>query len=270
MGGVYALPFFVLLLWYRGIPDIHPNFWKWLFVPLPFSLLANILTIEAHQASHMTTTTPYLAVSAPMLLVTAPLLGGPSPTIWGVIGVITIVAGIYILSATEGGNPKQVFRYIKTERGPRLMLIVGVLYGFMANVDYWGIKYSSLPFWIFSYRLAMIAGSALLVFGYRAVGRIKKGELRPPLLAQKGIWLSSIFGILSIMPHLFAIKLLGEVPYVIAGKRAGTVIGSTAAGITLALVRPKEHSGEIKHLGKRFVGIATILIGMTVFYLLGK
>jgi drug/metabolite transporter (DMT)-like permease len=83
------------------------------------------------------------------LLAAAPLILGEFPSGLGLIGVFLIMSGAYLLNLKE--NQKGIFSPIKAilqEKGPRLMIIVAMLWSISSSIDKVGLTNSSAAFWV--------------------------------------------------------------------------------------------------------------------------
>ncbi len=152
------------------------------------------------------------------LLLTSPLLLGESPSPLGMAGVLLIVLGSYLLNIHHRSRGYLApFRALLSEPGPRLMLLVALLWSITANVDKIGLQHSSPMFYGFA--INAFLALALLPLALRRL-RLTGQGLRADfgnLLAIGGA------GGLTIVCQMAALNL-AIVPYVIAIKRTSTIM----------------------------------------------
>lgn len=267
-----VLPFWGLWLWWQGMPEIEPEFWRILFLHAPLLTLATILTIEAHRSSNLTKTAPYLALTSAFLLITSPLMDAGTPNLWGAIGVLVITIGVYLLNTREAEmGVLTPFRNLKSDRGSRLMFAVAVIFAITANLDLLALEASSVPFYLLADHFLVGLFGILITFWYVSRGLAKNSEISPRGFA-KAIYLNGFFTVASIVPQFLALELIENVPYVIAGKRLGMILFSVAIGIVLGLMSRfrSKHSAEVEDLKYRLSGTALMVLGMLIIIFWGK
>ncbi len=268
---LFALPFYLPLLAAEGIPEVKPAFWLVLAAHVPLLVVAQILTVEAHRISPLALTAPYLALTTVWLLVTSPLMRSGTPTVWGAGGVIAVTLGLYFLNVRDGQrNLLDPFRQLQQERGSVLMFIVSIIFAITANLDYLAFQNANASFYLVVDHGIVGAVCGLLALGYWTFGRVSTKELRPYRW-----WSLPLCGLViavSVVPHMLAFWWIPNVPYVIAGKRAGVVFFSVAIGIAISLM-PRfgdRYIEERTNLNWRLPGVALVLAGMLAIIFWGK
>ncbi len=271
-GYLFAMPFYLVWLAIEGVPEVRPAFWWVIAGHVPLLALAQVLTVEAHRSSPLILTAPYLSLTQAYLLVTAPIMGGGWPTIWGALGVLVITFGIYALNTKDN----QVgflapFKQLGAERGSRLMFMVGAIFAITANFDYLGFENASAPFYLLvDHGLASVV-CVSLALGYLAHGRATWKELNPtgswrPLMVYGGTIA------ISVIPHMLAFIWIPVVPYVIAGKRAGTILFTVGIGLAIAVMARfgSRYASEREDLKWRILGVLLMVVGMLMIIFWGK
>lgn len=250
----FSLPFLLALLFIIDIPTLGEWFWLALVAHGLLSALTTILYIKAIQASDLSLTIPILSFTPGFLLITSPIMLGEVISLMGIAGVLLIVMGSYLLNFKERRNGffgpfKALFR----ERGPRLMLVVAVLWSIQGNIDKIGLLNSSTLFWpIATYVFITIILSGVLL--YRRKTGIRAGLERGKLMDLIPLGAFSAF---SIIFHMLAISLT-LVPYVVSVKRTSTLM-SVLYGYFIF----KEHGIRERLLGASIMVVGVAIIAFT-------
>lgn len=213
----FALPFLLPPLLFLPLPRPEGEFWWALLVSGVLNTVSAVLYMQALKASDLSLTVPMVAFSPLFLLLTSPLLLGEAPGWRGVAGVLLIVAGSYRLGSAPGRRGLLApLRALLAERGPRLMLLVALIWSVSANIDKIGVLHSSPLHWA-----AALNGFVALALLPAVVLRCRGG--RPLPHDRKGLLLIGAAGGLGSACQMAAISLT-LVPYVIAIKRSSTVM----------------------------------------------
>ena len=124
--GVLLLPW----AWTNGLPPLEPRFWAWVVTLAPLDLLAVWIYVRAITSAPLSHTLPYLSFSPVFSLGVAFVLLGEQVTSLGAAGVVLITAGAYLLNGAtlSRGSWWSPFRAMISERGPRLMLLVALIF----------------------------------------------------------------------------------------------------------------------------------------------
>lgn len=205
-----------VLFW--GLPEIKPMFFVGLFVSGTLNVVALIFFMKSIRFGDLSNTVPLTTISPLLLLITSPIIVGEFPSFQGILGMIAIVIGAYILNFQKGQNDLFLpFKLIFSEKGPRYMLLVVLIWSVTANFDKIGVVNSSPLFYSFSVQLYI--GLVLLFIvlpKFRKNNSLFKTN-------KKAFWNIGILSTLTIICHMLAIQLT-LVPYVISIKRTNSIL----------------------------------------------
>ncbi len=238
------------LFLFIGVPKLGEHFFQALFITSIIQGITVILYMKAIKASDLSITIPMVAFSPLFLLITSPIIVGEFPTPLGVLGIVFVVIGSYLLNIRQRKNGYLApLHFLLKEKGPRLMLIVALLWSVGANFDKVGVLNSSPLFWMASTDLlTTLFFLPILLTRSKNVSVQIKNNIKPII----------IIGLLSFafIFQLMALKLT-LVAYVISVKRT-SVIMSALAGFLLF----KE-----KGLRERLAGAVIMVIGVAIIAL---
>lgn len=145
----FALPFLIPLLFFIKIPSLGTNFFPSLLIASFTGIIASILYMKAIKHSDLSITIPIVAFTPLFLLITSPLIVHEFPNAFGLLGVILIVIGSYVLNIKEKRKGYlKPFKALFKERGPKLMLIVALLWAIGTNYDKICVQNSSPIFYV--------------------------------------------------------------------------------------------------------------------------
>lgn len=248
---VFALPVLAGAATLTGIPELGEHFWPLLLIGGSINTLAFSLYAQALQDSDLSTSVPMIAFTPLFLLITSPLIVGEFPGGWGLVGVVMIVAGSYVLHIQQRHNGLLApFRALLRERGPRLVLVVALLWSIGATVDKVGISQSSPFYWVTSVQLFIAVGlTPLVLLRVRNMGDVG-GNLRWLLLM-------SFFSAMVALAQMQAITLT-LVAYVIAIKRINIVLSVLFGALFF----------QEQGWRERLLGVAIMLLGVCCITLL--
>jgi|SRR3989338_897611 len=208
-----ALLFLLPALWLAGIPSISSGYWPALLVSGSLNAAAALLYMRALKSSDLSVTAPMLTFTPLFLLVTSPLMLHEVPDASGLLGVLCIVLGSYLLHGGKGGGLLAPFRSLLRERGPRLMLLVALIWSVSSNVDKMGLRNSSPIFWAISLDAFMVI--TLLPFAIRRLPQARGAGL--------SLLLVGVFAGLTVLHHMIALSMT-LVAYLIAIKRTSALL----------------------------------------------
>lgn len=241
----FATPFLYTALFVQPLPVLGPLFWSALAIQSLIIVIASILYFKAIEVSDLSLTIPMLTFTPLFLLVTSPLMLGEFPNPLGLWGILLIVVGSYVLNITQWHKGYLApLRMLVSEKGPRYMLMVALLYSVGANVDKIGVRHSSPLAWAAALNtvLTIALGLIMLRRSSHVSQRIKAGWKYLVLLGTANAF--------ALIANMTAIELT-LVPYLIAIKRLSVFIT-----LLLGFVIFKE-----KGFRERFVGALLMILG---------
>lgn len=248
----FGLPFLIVFSFFYGFPELGDKFWPALIISGILNAISFVLYMKAIKCSDLSITVPMIAFSPLFLLITSPIMIGEFPNSMGLIGVVLIVVGSYILNIKERnrGGYFSPFVALFKETGPRLMMLVAVIWSITANIDKIGIRNSSPIFWgaadyIF---ISLIMMPAIL---YRF--KQSKENIRANY---KILFMTGFFWSLIIIFQMIAINM-APVIYVAAIKRTSIIMSVLFGGLLF----------QEKNIKERLAGSIAMISGV-VFIIL--
>lgn len=214
--GVLMLPW----AWLQWQAPSSPWFWPWLIALLPLDLLAVWLYVRAITSAPLSHTLPYLSFSPVFSLGVGWLLLGERPGPAGAAGVALITAGAYLLNGATLSRDGWLspFRAMVSERGPRLMLLVALIFSVTAVLGKGAVRYMPGAAFagFYGVALALVTGGAMLA------------ARRSPLavLRQRPVGTLAVAAGMATMvvSHFLAIEQVAAA-YMIAVKRTSMLFG---------------------------------------------
>lgn len=245
---IFAIPVFVVALFYYGIPEIKSGFWWAVLVSAIANTLATILFMRAVKLSDLSLSVPLIAFTPMFMVLTSPVMIGESYGLIGILGIMLIVLGAYFLNMQKMSDGVFApFKALVKEKGPRLMLILAVIWSITSNIDKIGLENSSPVFWSLAVNLLMVVFMLPIVYYYSdsPMAQFSK-NFRP--LAGIGFFngVSSVF-------HMLAIQL-APVAFVISIKRVSGLFG-----VLFGYFFFKE-----KNIRNRILGAVIMILGVIV------
>jgi len=250
---LFALPFLIplLLLPTAGSIQEGNRFWIALSAGGTFNLITTILYMKAIKASDLSVTAPMLTFTPLFLLITSPIILGEFPPLSGILGIFLIVAGSYLLHIRESHKGLLApFKALFTEKGPRLMLIVAVIWSVNANVDKIGIQSSSVILWAISIYTFNIIGMVPVIWIF------SRKEISQLWRFKKTLVPMGFIDSLKALCQLAALQLT-LVAYVISIKRTSAIMC-----VIFGAVIFKE-----KGLKERLLGAVVMVLGVILITL---
>lgn len=249
----FALPFLLPLLLFIEIPVLNNDFWVALIFGGGFNLIATIIYMKAIKSSDLSITVPMVTFTPLFLLITSPLILGEFTNIYGMIGVILIVLGSYTLNLKQRRNGYlQPFKALLSEPGPKLMLIVALIWSITSNIDKIGVSNSSPIFWVIAINVTLaIFMFPIMIYKSKNYKKILQKDFK--ILLPVGL-----FSALSLIFHMTAISM-ALVAYVISIKRLSIVMSVLFGHFIFKEVGIKE----------RLFGAVIMIVGVMMIALLG-
>jgi drug/metabolite transporter (DMT)-like permease len=255
------------------------GFWLALLVSGGINAVATPLIVFALQRSDLSLVAPLTSLTPLFMLGTGAVVLGEVPGPIGVVGVITIVAGAWILALpARHEGVLAPFRAVLRDPGARAMLVVAALYSVSATYDKVGTQASSPLLWAASVNAVVAAVlGAVLAAAVRARRRAAPGSTaparRPADLAHgtdgagatvsgrrvvRVMFLAGLLAAAIAAAQMTAI-LLTLAAYVIAVKRTSTLFGVVLGHLVF---------GE-RHVRARLLGAAVMLAGFILLTAVG-
>jgi drug/metabolite transporter (DMT)-like permease len=204
----------------QGWESPDPRFWIWLCTLAPLDLLVVWFYVRAITSAPLSHTLPWQSFSPVFSILTGYVLLGEAVTARGIGGVICVALGAWLLSTTGAGQGGVLapLRFLWTERGPRDMLVVALIFSVTSVLGKGALAYMSGahfgPFYalflgLFSWIVIAARGGSILAVARR--------EPRGTLV---------VAGAMAVMiaAHFLAIEHL-TVAYMIAVKRTSMLFG---------------------------------------------
>lgn len=214
---LYTLPWLMLTLFWIPLPALDQTFWATVFLALPLELAAILAYMKALKRSPLSLALPFLAFTPLFILVTGWLILGEGVTKIGLSGMILIIVGSYVLNLSQAdAGLLAPFRSIWREPGPRLILLVALIYAFTAPLGKKAILHSHPLFFPVIYYLLL---GLVLGLGFPLVQQARSAHIiaRPAL----GL-LIGLVGAVSVFGHMLAISQI-QAAYMISVKRTSLV-----------------------------------------------
>ena len=202
----------------RAAPDT--TFWLAIACALPLEIVAFFLYMRALKLSPLSLSLPFLAFTPVFMTLTGIFILGETVTFGGFAGILTIVAGAYILNASKmSQGPLGPFRAVLKEPGSWIMLVVSFIYSLTAPLGKVAVLHSNPWFFaaVYNLLLATLIGALWPVAAGQTGARIVFGRPLPLLLIGAAAALENFC-------HMAAIAQV-EAAYMIAVKRLSLLFG---------------------------------------------
>lgn len=250
---IFALPFLLPLLFFIEIPVLNESFWIALIFGSALNLVATIVYMKAIKSSDLSITIPMVTFTPLFLLLTSPLIIGEFTNVYGMMGIVLIVLGSYMLNIKQRKNGYLApFRALLSEPGPKLMLIVALIWSITSNIDKIGVGNSSPIFWVIAINVTLATLMfPIMVYKSKNCKKILQKDYK--ILLPVGL-----FSALSLIFHMTAITLT-LVAYVISIKRLNIVLSILFGHFIFKEENVKE----------RLVGAVIMVVGVIIIGLLG-
>ncbi len=218
---LFSIPFLLIFLWIKGIPEINPHFYLWLGLSVLVNVFANILYLKALKQSPLSLTVPFLAFTPLFLLITSWVLLNEFPSTYGLFGILLIVLGAYALNISKFKQGIFApFKAILHERGSVYMLIVSFLYSFSSNFDKLAVLDSSPLFYVTAFNVSLVTIFSVIIILKRKLVNELVDKIKTKW---GGLALLGLIASLALSAQQMAMELT-LVPYVISIKRANLIL----------------------------------------------
>ena len=244
----FGLPLTGIYLWWDGVPLVGEDFVWALALGVILNMAAVTLYMRAIKASDLSLTLPMLTFTPLFMLGTSPLILGEFPDLQGGFGMILIIAGAYVMHLGRSRSGLlEPFRALWSEPGPRIMLLVALIWSFTANLDKVGVLNSSPAFWLFTFFTAMTLGlmPVVLVKSSNPLFQLRRNF--------RALALVGLCGSLALILQMWALTLT-LAAYVVSVKRMSVVFGVLLGHVVF---------GE-KDLARRLICAAFMVAGVAL------
>jgi uncharacterized membrane protein len=253
----WSLSFFALLLLVpalliTGIPVLGEQFWITVCLNSCLLAAASLLYMKALKAGDLSVTAPMVTFTPLFLLLTSPLILGEFPSIMGLVGIMLIVLGSYLLNLKEQKKHFLApFKALVSDKGPRLMLAVAMIWSISSLIDKVGVVNSSPIF----YAAASSAMISLIFLPFMIV--FARKDMHHIVTSAKVLVPIGLCSGLVLIFQMTAINLT-LVSYVISIKRLSVIL-SVLWGFLLF----REHGIRDRLLGASVMVAGVVLIGLS-------
>ncbi|MBW2251012.1 MAG: DMT family transporter [Deltaproteobacteria bacterium] len=250
---VYSLPLAVLAFFFIPIPELGATFWQLVVILVPLDVTAFYLYMKAIKISPLSLCIPFLSFTPVFMVFTGFFILGEMPNRWGVAGILLVAVGSYVLHI--GKLKDGYFAPIKaiiSETGSILMLVVSVMFSFMAVLGKKAILHSSPIFFGFLFLVSLDLVTLAL---FPLLGKVRWKKLLT--MYTPGTWVGLML-FLHVLCHTLAISMV-EAVYMISVKRMSILFSVVYGWLVF-----KET--DIRH---RFMGACLMFLGVLGITLLG-
>ena len=154
-----GLLIFILFVFFLDFPEIKNGFWLALFATSILGLFGHWVYYKAFSQNEASLISPTRLLTPPFVLITGFFILGEKVSLWGAVGVLTTIAGLWLLVNPEGG--KLSLAKIFKHKGIILGIIGALLFALALPFDKKAVITSSALF--FSAGYLVIVGFASLV-----------------------------------------------------------------------------------------------------------
>jgi drug/metabolite transporter (DMT)-like permease len=251
----FALPFILIALVITGIPSVSSNYFLAIGINGPASIVASILYMKGLQKSDISIVSPLSALSPILLFATTPFIVQEVPSVRGVIGVVVVVAGVYILKLESAGTTDVLapFKSVYSEEGARYIFGMITIYAFTAPIDKLGVEAASPVFYTFGVHVVLVLGLTPFLLYHDGHKELFESWSDAKELASIGA-LSGMAAILQMTALTYTLVI-----YVISVKRLGILLS-----VVYGTVRLDEGTSRTRVIGSAIILVGTILISLSV------
>lgn len=240
-----------LALFSGSFQSVNINFWEALIATSSLNVISSILFVKAIKDSPLSLTLPITTLTPVFLLITSPLILGEFPKPLGIAGILSVVIGSYILNLSKRiHGPFEPILAIFKDEGPRLMLIVAIIWSITSNIDKVVIRNSNPV-------LTALANSSGVLILLTLVLLARKISIKNILKNSKILAPIGLAGGISLAFQMTAISMT-LVANVISVKRTNALFGAFWGKIFF-----KEENFKERFAGTVIMVIGVILIALS-------
>lgn len=244
-----ALPFlFIFMLFREPYISNHYIFWLSLFISGTLNVYSTFLVMKDLKVSPISLSIPFLSFTPIFILFIDIALKGKVPNTLGIIGVITIVAGSYLININKLSKGLfEPFKYLFSKKDRPRMLLAAFLFSIVATFAKISMLSSNTQTFIFFFALLQ---TIIFIF-------FSKVKIREIIFTKKkSLWL---LGISQALTEVFSAFALISVyaSYALAVKRM-SLLFSVLSGYFFF---------EEKNLQNRLLGAIVMIVGIFILTL---
>ncbi len=246
LSAIFIAPVLFFVKW----PSLNVKFWWMLLLAVPLEALGFVLYFKAIKVSDLSVTVPMISFTPLFLLILSPFLVGEWPNTIGFVGVLLGIIGVYMLHFKEKRKGYWApFKALFKEKGPKLMLLVALIWSLTSIIGKIMVQYSS-PL-VYAFMSNLFPGLILLPVVLFKSKRVRQVAVNWKLLIPLGL-----FGAMISLTQLFAYTLT-LVSYVISLKRTSIVMSVVGGHLFF-----KE-----KRFSERLIGSVLMVLGVVCIVL---
>lgn len=250
---LFSLPFAIVAFYFIPIPELDGTFWLLVLVLAPLDVTAFYLYMKAIKMSPLSLCIPFLSFTPVFMLFTGFIILGEMPNLWGGLGILLVVAGSYVINVNKVKDGYLApFGAIITQPGSLLMLVVSVMFSFMAVLGKMAILHSSPTFFGFLFLTSL---NLITLAVFPLLGKVRWKRLLTMYTA--GLWVGLML-FFHVLCHTLAIGMV-EAVYMIAVKRMSILLSVVYGWLVFREI-------EIRH---RLMGASLMFVGVVAITLFG-
>lgn len=144
---LFALPVLIPLVVWKGFPGLGERYWTMVAIAAIVLPVTTIVYMRAIKLSPLSLTVPMLSFNPVFLVFTAWAINKEFPSVRGLVGILIIVAGIYLIHIDKFHRGILApLKALTKEKGSLLMLLIAFIWSIGAPVDKIGIQHSDPVF----------------------------------------------------------------------------------------------------------------------------
>lgn len=232
-----------------GIPVVGSGFVVTVAAIITINVLSNLAWYSALRVEDASLLAPTRLLTPPMVLLTGYLFLGEVPGLVGALGVLTTIAGLYLLLSAEATGKQETIAAVLKRRGVIIALLCAVTGAITFSLDKKAVAVSSPVFFTVVFFLGVGTGSLLTYF----VSARRSGDMHQ-LWRNRGkiLLLSSVHAAGALLS--FASLSFTLAAYAASTKRLWSLFSVLLAGQVL-----KE-----KNIARKVVAVIVMLAGIVI------
>jgi len=131
----FSLPFLLIALFWLNLSQTNFAFWWSNIATSILNVIALIILMKALKIGELSLTITFLAFTPIFLILTSALMLGELPGFLGILGIISVVAGAYLLEMRKNEGILGPWKAFKSNKAAQLALLVAFIYAISSNLD---------------------------------------------------------------------------------------------------------------------------------------